>query len=183
MAAVLAVNVLACLVLRAHAAFAPNVAFNFTLLPHDPVLYYTPDAVLGTAGVPPFAPLWNLTFDDTPWTSYRPGQLGLGSSHMSATNNDSNPQNYMYPGVVLREAAFSDIYLAGAVAAIPGSSQKVVVVDNSTVIPFDDLTSNNAGWIARTTVPYGEHALAFAISGAWWRIDSVVATMALQTLA
>lgn len=178
MAAIVAAAAAAGFLASVEAAFTPNVFFNYTIYPHDPVLKFLPDELLGSPDMPPFAPLWNLSFENTNGTSY--GLLGKGASHMSATGNSSNPNNTDVPIVSFLDSVFSDVYLAGNVKE--GMTSKIAATVDFELTSDFEVFSDQPGWIAHAKAPYGGHAAAFGLTAGAWRIDSVILTMGVQTL-
>lgn len=63
---------------RTGASFTPTLFFNFSVSPLSPSLSFIPDMQTNTyTNVRSMAP-WNTTFSDSPWSSYVPGQVGVG---------------------------------------------------------------------------------------------------------
>lgn len=184
MAALAGITAIASLFPFAAAAseFAPNLFFNWTFYPHDAVLTWSPDNFYETGEVESFTPLWNMSFEGSPWSSYERGQAGLGISHYTATDLISNPDYMQYPIVSLNNGYFSDLYLAGEANATEGMDGKVNGFMDNKQGNFTILT-DRPGWIGRMSTTFGAHDGSFAIYNGTWRVDSLVATMGIQTHA
>lgn len=165
------------------AEFTPNIFFNWTIQPHDALLTLSPDA--GYELDPTnetFTRAWNLSFEDSPWSAYQQGQVGLGASHLTAATIMTNPRNRQDPILQLTGTAFSNLYLAGQAVPFEGYKLNVVATVDSVESNLAVL-ADTPGWIAEASVAYGSHLGAFGIFNGTWRVDALVATMGIQTLA
>lgn len=177
------VAVAAALLQVAHAAFTPNLFFNWTFDARDVAIQWRPDYEY-TAGVDNtvFTRPWNLTFDQSSMASYVRGQAGLGPAHRVATDVPENPSAYQYPVIQLGDVQVSNVYLGGEVFNKGDAKALTIngIVDTQTV-PLTRTTQSQ--WIGSLSTSYGAHNIGIMLANGTWRIDSVVVTMGIQSQA
>lgn len=159
----------------------PNLWFNWTFAIHDPPLMLQPDSLHASNASAPFTNLWNITFKDTPWSSFQPGVVGLGASHGAATYNESNGENRQSPSVYAVSMPFSNVYLKGEAKALEGRDGKVLGLVDLEVATYEVLSD---GWIASMSIastPYRSHDAVFAVVNGTWKVDGLVGTMGIKS--
>ncbi|KAL1412107.1 hypothetical protein Q8F55_003106 [Vanrija albida] len=78
--------------------FTPNIIFNYTISPLSPQFTFEAPFKLSVVnerlGQFKYQPRWNTTFSETPWSSYVPGQVGVGTARSFVTGHLDRPLSF-----------------------------------------------------------------------------------------
>ncbi|WOO80225.1 uncharacterized protein LOC62_03G003737 [Vanrija pseudolonga] len=82
-------------------SFTPNIKFNYTIPAMSPQFTFTPSFKLAfweNASGGNKTAMWNTSFSETPWSSYVPGQVGVGAAKSWVSGRLDRALEFTYIG-------------------------------------------------------------------------------------
>lgn len=174
MAAALALLVVTTIAGVAH-AFSPNLQYNVTYNAIDPIIQYVPNVVITDGKYN--AQLWNISFSDTPWSSYVPGMVGQGTPLATVTGRTEKP-----PTAALVEYVGTAAYFYGTAENVGNCTVGSLV--NTKVDCFTPQGDFLGATISSDSQPIARQSVSFlAIQDTIVHLKAVVVTWAVETTA